>query len=224
LGTEEKHASSLKTQEYGDEKTVQWVLRANREKMKKFSIWEIFYSLQGEGLLQGQPMIFVRFSGCNLHCGFCDTKYAWEGGESRTGQEILKEIGRHPCRKICLTGGEPYLQKLGPLVSALKKRNYWLTAETNGTVWRDLPLDWLTVSPKKGGYDERFRRAAREFKYVITGPKDFDFIDRKISCPVILQPVDNDLKVAGEIAGFLRKEGKENWYLRLQLHKIVGVR
>ena len=176
-------------------------------------------------------MVFIRFSGCNLRCDFCDTKIAWENGEMMEAEEIIKKVKQYPCKKICLTGGEPYLQNLSPFVELLKERKYWVTAETNGTLWQNLSLDWLTVSPKKEseefhpeGYDKRFKNTATEFKYVITDEKDFEFVDTGIKQPVILQPVDNNLEIANKIIEFLKESRRENWYLRLQLHKIIKIK
>ncbi|MFQ6108662.1 MAG: radical SAM protein, partial [Candidatus Aminicenantales bacterium] len=86
-------------------------------------IAEIFSSIQGEGLRQGEATLFVRLSGCNLHCSFCDTKYAWEGGEDITCDEVIRRIikmsKRFPTRWVCLTGGEPLLQDVAELVRKL---------------------------------------------------------------------------------------------------------
>ncbi|MCD6408333.1 7-carboxy-7-deazaguanine synthase QueE [bacterium] len=196
-----------------------------------YFISEIFYSIQGEGLLQGIPMVFIRLAGCNLRCPFCDTKYAWEKGNNKKDVgEIINEVKKFRCKKVCITGGEPYLQDLKILVSSLKKLNFWISIETNGTIWQEIEVDWITVSPKiegrnyhKDGFDRKFLEVANEFKYVITGEEIFEFISRDIKCPVILQPVDNDLKIAEKIIKFLKKERKENFYLRLQLHKILKI-
>ncbi len=196
-----------------------------------YNVSEIFYSIQGEGLLQGLPMVFIRLAGCNLRCPFCDTKYAFKNGEKKEVKEILKEIRQYPCKKVCITGGEPFLQNLFPLVKTLKDKKYYLTAETNGTLWQKIPLDWLTVSPKTDGkkihpqgYDKRFLNTSSEFKYVITSRQDLSFIDRRIRKPVVLQPVDNNIEIAGEIVMFLKKNSGRNWYLRLQMHKVTGIR
>lgn len=196
-----------------------------------YNVCEIFYSIQGEGLLQGLPVVFIRLAGCNLRCDFCDTKYAWEKGKKKELKEIMKQIGKYPVKRVCITGGEPFLQKLSPLVDVLKKKKYYVSIETNGTIWQDIKIDWLTVSPKKEGlkffrygYDERFLRTANEFKYVITDRKDIAFIDRRIKVPVILQPVDNNLKIAKGIVGVLTEHPEKNWYLRMQMHKIWRIR
>lgn len=195
-----------------------------------YSISEIFYSIHGEGLLQGTPMVFIRLAGCNLKCPFCDTKYAWEKGKKKEVVEIIDEVKKFRYKKVCITGGEPYLQNLKFLVSALKKFNFWISVETNGTIWQEIEVDWITVSPKvegknyyKEGFNRKFLEVANEFKYVITGEETFEFISRDIKCPVVLQPVDNDSKIAEKIVKFLKRERKENFYLRLQLHKILKI-
>ncbi|MCM8762161.1 MAG: 7-carboxy-7-deazaguanine synthase QueE [Candidatus Omnitrophica bacterium] len=196
-----------------------------------YNVCEVFYSLQGEGLLQGLPMIFIRLAGCNLMCEFCDTKYARDKGEKKDLREIIKETEKYPAKWVCITGGEPFLQKLSPLLDALKKREYNVSVETNGTIWQDIKPDWLTVSPKregllyfKYGYDERFLKIANEFKYVITERKDLKLIDRRIKAPIVLQPVDNNIEIAKYIVNILKKHPKENWYLRMQIHKLIDIK
>ncbi|MGI6595449.1 MAG: 7-carboxy-7-deazaguanine synthase QueE [Elusimicrobia bacterium] len=196
-----------------------------------YDISEIFYSLQGEGLRQGIPAIFIRLSGCNLGCGFCDTKNAWEKGRRKGLERIMKEIARYPSSQVCITGGEPFLQDLSPLVKALQKKKYRVAVETNGTIWQEILPDWITVSPKREAlksfryaYDERFLKRADEFKYVITGIKDIAFIDKRITVPVVLQPVDNNRNIANRIAGFLKRHPQNNWYMRIQMHKVLEMR
>ena len=197
----------------------------------EYKIHEIFYSLQGEGFLQGIPMVFIRFTGCNLKCSFCDTKTSWKKGIFMNIEEIINKIKKYQCKKVCLTGGEPLLQDISFLIRILKKEKYWICIETNGTIWRKLVVDWITVSPKKKGrkyhfkgYDKRFWKIANEFKYVITEEKDIEWIDRSIKIPVILQPVNNDIKITREIIKFLKTNPMKNWYLRLQLQKIIHIK
>jgi 7-carboxy-7-deazaguanine synthase len=80
-------------------------------------VFEIFHSLQGEGPTQGLPTVFVRFSGCDLRCHWCDTDYAWSGGKDLSTTDILKTVQSYNCRRVCLTGGEPLLQKELPALS-----------------------------------------------------------------------------------------------------------
>src|SRR5258708_20667202 len=75
------------------------------------TINEIFYSIQGESTYAGQPCIFVRLTGCDLRCTYCDTEYAFYEGKRRTLGDIMEEVAKHPCRLVEITGGEPLLQK-----------------------------------------------------------------------------------------------------------------
>src|SRR4030042_6816751 len=95
---------------------------------------EIFFSLQGEGLLVGTPCVFVRTSGCNLRCTYCDTTYAYEKGTEMTIEEITETIRRFPSSDVCVTGGEPLMQKDTPrLIDRLLKKEHWICLETNGS-------------------------------------------------------------------------------------------
>lgn len=110
---------------------------------------EIFYSLQGEGYHSGVPSVFVRFSGCNLRCPFCDTRH--EEGVMMTDEEIFAEVNKYPAQWVILTGGEPSLFIDETFVEGLKRATGKSVAiETNGT--RPLPpgIDWVTLSPKTG--------------------------------------------------------------------------
>lgn len=113
---------------------------------------EIFYSLQGEGMLTGMPSVFVRTSGCNLRCAWCDTPYAsWHPeGESLTLESILAEIKKFPAKYVVLTGGEPMVAKnLPELASELKKCGYHITIETAGTMPPGgIACDLASISPK----------------------------------------------------------------------------
>ena len=96
-------------------------------------VTEIFFSIQGEGSRAGRPCVFVRFTGCDLRCAYCDTAYAFQGGQPMSRQEILAEVGRHPSRFVCLTGGEPLLQaELPALARELLDRGYEVAVETHG--------------------------------------------------------------------------------------------
>ena len=99
------------------------------------NINEIFYSIQGEGKWTGLPNIFVRVTGCNLRCSYCDTKYAYYDGKEMSINEILDHIDKYPCKHVCITGGEPLLQHdTTDLISAFIKRNYKISLETNGSI------------------------------------------------------------------------------------------
>ncbi|WP_137289896.1 7-carboxy-7-deazaguanine synthase QueE [Natronorubrum halophilum] len=113
---------------------------------------ELFYSLQGEGTLAGVPSVFVRTSGCNLRCWFCDSYHtSWEPTHAWMDLEaILAEIESYEAADhVVLTGGEPMLHEACvDLLEALDERGYHTTVETNGTIYRDAPIDLASVSPK----------------------------------------------------------------------------
>jgi len=114
-------------------------------------ISEIFYSLQGEGGLVGMPSIFVRTSGCNLRCRWCDTPYtSWNPeGEEMTIDAILAKVRTYPATYAVVTGGEPMIAPgIGELTTRLKKAGMHVTIETAGTVWANVQCDLLSVSPK----------------------------------------------------------------------------
>lgn len=114
---------------------------------------EIFHSIQGEGLLAGVPSIFIRTTGCNLRCVWCDSDatswHPW--GAMMSEHDILDRLGDFPCPHVVFTGGEPLL---APGVESLTRRildaGYHLTIETAGTVWKDVVCDLASISPKLG--------------------------------------------------------------------------
>lgn len=115
-------------------------------------ISEIFYSVQGEGSLVGVPSVFVRTSGCNLRCAWCDTPYAsWnpEGSEMSV-ESIIAEVEKHPTRFVVVTGGEPMIAKgIRELLAALKARGKHITIETAATIMPDgVACDLASMSPK----------------------------------------------------------------------------
>jgi 7-carboxy-7-deazaguanine synthase len=112
---------------------------------------ELFHSIQGEGKLMGVPSAFVRASGCNLRCTWCDTPYAsWEPeGEELTIEQIVEQVGRFGARHVVLTGGEPLIMpEIETLCAALHGRGYHITVETAATVYKPLKLDLVSMSPK----------------------------------------------------------------------------
>lgn len=168
-------------------------------------ISEIFYSLQGEGVLTGVPSVFVRASGCNLRCNWCDTPYAsWEPeGEQRTVGQIVAEIQTHPARHVVLTGGEPMIAKdLRGLAEEIKKLGHHITIETAATVAPSgIACDLASLSPKllNSAPDARLSATWRkkheqlrwqpavvrewierypyQFKFVVARPEDVDEIE-----------------------------------------------
>jgi 7-carboxy-7-deazaguanine synthase len=114
-------------------------------------ISEIFYSIQGEGMLAGVPSVFVRTSGCNLRCVWCDTPYtSWEPeGEDVAIGRILDQVVQYPSRYVVVTGGEPMIMPdIVPLTEELRKLGLHVTIETAGTAFQPVCCDLMSISPK----------------------------------------------------------------------------
>ena len=107
---------------------------------------EIFYSLQGEGFHTGTAAVFVRLSGCNLQCPFCDTRH--EEGIEMSEEEILLQVSEYESDMVVITGGEPAIQITESLVDKLHQIGKFVAVETNGTLPLPSNIDWITVSPK----------------------------------------------------------------------------
>jgi len=198
---------------------------------------EIFASVQGEGLRQGEPTIFVRLSGCNLRCDFCDTKYAWESGGDISVQQVIEQVKQQhkefPADWVCITGGEPLLQDIRELSQKIKSEDLKIQIETNGTRFQKLPVDWYTVSPKPDKYfiHPELIKITREVKLVVTEELDFEVV-RKIrqefppATPILLQLESNKEKSRQKGLKLLKnaaEDGLQNLRLSLQLHKICGL-
>jgi 7-carboxy-7-deazaguanine synthase len=171
-------------------------------------IAEIFYSLQGEGELTGQPSVFVRTSGCNLRCTWCDTPYAsWNpAGTQQSIEAIVAEVQRHPTRHVVLTGGEPMIApQIRELAAELKLLGYHVTIETAATVAPEgIACDLASLSPKllnsapDGAQHAAWRKKHEttrwqpdvvrawidnygyQFKFVIAQPSDVDELEGMI--------------------------------------------
>lgn len=150
---------------------------------------EIFFSIQGESSYMGQPTVFIRTSGCNLRCGYCDTTYAYYTGRMMSSDEILEEVARHKTKYVCLTGGEPLLQdEVAPLMTALCDRGYRVSIETSGSLDCS-PVDSRVkkiIDVKTPGSGEvasfhaanlKFVDVNTEFKFVICSEEDFTWAE-----------------------------------------------
>lgn len=164
-------------------------------------IAELFYSIQGEGTLVGVPSVFVRTSGCNLRCSWCDTPYtSWNPeGSEMSNDEIVTAVLRYPARHVVVTGGEPML--FAPtiaLTQTLKSHNLHITVETAGTIYQPVVCDLMSISPKLANSTPReepqasrheaaryrpeiLRRLMREYdyqlKFVVAAPDDITEIN-----------------------------------------------
>lgn len=199
---------------------------------------EIFFSAEGEGGRQGQPTIFVRLSGCNLRCDFCDTRYAWEEGQEINQEIILSKIGRlrekYKADWVSITGGEPLVQDIKPLVEKLKQAGFKIQVETNGTKPITFEVDWLTVSPKPPDFfsTRTSRQQATEVKLVVTKNLKLPEVEKvrkkfRVNIPLWLQPESNEVwsyRRAWHLFEQAARGGLKNIRLGCQLHKIYGLR
>ena len=197
-----------------------------------YKVNEIFYSLQGEGFWTGTPMVFVRLSGCNLKCPFCDTDHS--AFQEMTAGEIVKAASSagNACRRICLTGGEPSLQADEALLKAFHEAGYTVHMETNGT--REVPagVDWVTLSPKNQvpglkGAGTVVLKKADEVKLVFAPGVDPAAWASFPATWHFLQPCDVADPVRNREILRLTVEYIQlhpSWRLSLQTHKFLGIR
>ena len=176
--------------------------------MAKLTVCEIFFSIQGEGRSTGLPCAFVRLAGCNLRCTWCDTAYAWSGGQAMTLKQILARLERFRCRRVEVTGGEPLLQPGTPeLLQLLCDRGYQVLLETNGSL--DIaPVDKRVVrivdfkcpsssqEAKNLWANVAALKETDEVKFVLADRADYDYARKKLAhhrlcrrCPVTFSPV-----------------------------------
>lgn len=176
---------------------------------------EIFYSLQGEGFHTGTPAVFIRFSGCNLKCDFCDTQH--EEGQEMTDEEIIAEVTRYPCRMVILTGGEPGLWIDEELIEALHRAEKYVCIETNGTCALPEQIDWVTCSPKQGAVLQV--KHVDEIKVVYVG--------QDVSSYLLLPATHHFLQPCScrnteEVIEYIKSHPQ--WRLSLQTHKWIDIR
>lgn len=208
----------------------------------QLNICEIFYSLQGESTFVGLPCIFIRLSGCNLNCSWCDTDYANQESLSMTFDQIIKEIASYNCNLVEVTGGEPLLQSNTPaLISRLLDKNFQVLLETNGSKSiQNIHPDCIKILDIKGpssNESESFLweninllNKHDELKFVIGSKEDYDFardiiqnrLTKILSKNIHLSPVFGQI-TPEKIAGWMLKDNLTA-RLSLQQHKIVWPR
>ena len=208
-----------------------------------YSVKEIFYTLQGEGLRAGRPAVFCRFAGCNLWsgreedrssaiCQFCDTDFIGTegtlGGKYSSSDELASLIASQwPTNKknryVVLTGGEPLLQVDSALIEALHKNEFEIAVETNGTIVPPAGIDWVCVSPKAGA--EWILKTGQELKLVYPQPR---LMPQDISITgfenYLLQPMDNLHQNRNTIEAINYCQSNPEWRLSVQTHKILEIR
>ena len=200
----------------------------------------IFSSLQGEGRNVGRPATFVRFSGCNLACKWCDTHK--DERMTYTAEQILEKVREHTNKSVIITGGEPTIQKdLGELVSTLKDAGYWVALETNGVRAPSCAelFDYIAVSPKPDYFsrymDNLMIREANEVRIVATTDEIVGFCRsmraRIKATDYYISPLETEGRMHYRRALNLLTKLKKAmpdlmppWSLSIQMHKVIGVR
>ena len=201
-------------------------------------ITEIFHSIQGESSYAGQPCVFVRLTGCPLRCGWCDTDYAFYGGQERSIDEVLAQVLDYGCPLVEVTGGEPLVQPdCLPFITRLCDAGYRVLLETSGAV--DIaPVDprvhvILDVKCPGSGMTDRMhwpnlsRLAAKdEAKFVLADRADYDWAREILAqygvtarCPVLFSPVFGSLAVR-DLAEWILAD-KLPVRFQIQLHKYI---
>jgi len=210
-----------------------------------YTVKELFYTLQGEGLNAGRPAVFCRFSGCNLWsgreadradavCAFCDTDFMGtgpDGGRFATATALADAVAAAwpatsqggYARYVVCTGGEPLLQLDDEAIEALHQRGFTVAVETNGTLALPRGLDWVCVSPKAGA--PLAVHGGDELKLVFpqsgAEPGRFRHLEFRA---FLLQPMDGADREANTRAAVAYCLAHPEWRLSLQTHKVLGLR
>lgn len=204
----------------------------------RLRISEIFYSLQGESTLAGLPTVFIRLTGCPLRCGYCDTTYAFKGGQWLEGSEILQKVAEYKAAYVCVTGGEPLAQKdCQLLLTDLCDSGYKVSLETSGALdisqvdervmrivdvktpasgeqQKNLPANYALLTPLD------------QVKFVICNHDDYEWSKVMLEqhalssrCEVLFSPAEAEMPAA-DLADWILKDHL-NVRMQLQLHKIL---
>lgn len=206
---------------------------------KVYSVNEIFTSIEGEGIRTGFLSTFVRFNGCNLACGYCDTKYAQEPQEPNMSlHDILEAVSQSGCGRVTLTGGEPlfrgYMQEL---IQELSWRSYHVNIETNGSIilpdYITLPgvfvtMDWKCPSSGQNGSmkSENLKKLALVdvLKFVVATEEDLAefkrIYEQELVCTYVLSPVFGAIEPKA-LVEFIKENKMNTAMVQVQLHKII---
>lgn len=184
---------------------------------------EIFYSVQGEGRFTGTPAVFLRLSGCNQKCDFCDTLH--ESFTEMTEEEIVEHVCKFAARHIVITGGEPTLQLTTPFINKLHTVGFFVQIETNGSIAlpEDCHIDWITCSPKAAPVCLAY---VDELKVVYRGQdvskwETFPAKEHRLQ-PMDTQNTNENQRILQQTMEYILTH--PIWRLSLQTHKMIGVR
>jgi 7-carboxy-7-deazaguanine synthase len=201
---------------------------------------EIFYSIQGESSYAGWPCIFIRLSGCNLRCAYCDTQYAYDEGNEMEMDDILERVSRYNCRLIEITGGEPLAQSgTSDLIRHLLDKGYRVLLETNGSMdigvidercTRIVDIKCPSSGEKDSNDLKNLSRLSKndELKFVIADRADYDYareiLDNAFACSpmsviVHFSPCFGKISLK-ELSEWILQDSL-NVRLNIQLHKFI---
>lgn len=191
-------------------------------------ICDIFYSIQGEGTHTGRAATFIRFHGCNLNCDFCDEPLHKEQFEELGKEVILSKAKQYPTNFVVLTGGEPSLVDLNPLIALFRKSGLYVAVETNGFSFSNIKsANWITYSPKDWK-NIKFSATYDELKIVVnseTNIREIEFILENSKSQIFIQPQSEMDQVSESNVSFCVNLIKSNPKLRLSLqtHKLIRI-
>jgi 7-carboxy-7-deazaguanine synthase len=201
-------------------------------------IYEIFFSLQGESSRVGLPTVFVRLTGCPLRCGYCDTEYAFHGGQTQSLDEVMAKVASYGAQYVTVTGGEPLAQKAClQLLTALCDADYSVSLETSGAldiggvdprvaVIMDLKTPGSKEQAKNRWENLLLLKSVDEVKFVLCDRDDYDWAKSVLSdhgisqkCSVLFSPVYGQLNPT-ELAEWVLQD-KLAVRMQIQLHKVL---
>jgi 7-carboxy-7-deazaguanine synthase len=193
-------------------------------------VMEAFYTLQGEGFYQGRAAYFIRLSGCDVGCFWCDVKESWDASQHPllSVYNIVEEAKKFPGRLAVITGGEPLMHNLEELTNALHAAGFETNIETSGSYPLSGSWDWICLSPKKFKAPlPGILPLASELKIVVYNKSDFKWAEEyaaKVSanCKLYLQPEwSKDKEITPLIIDYIK--ANPQWELSMQLHKYINV-
>jgi 7-carboxy-7-deazaguanine synthase len=205
----------------------------------QLKISEIFYSIQGESIFAGLPCIFIRLTGCNLRCSYCDTEYSYHEGESYKIHQIIDEISKYDCDLVLLTGGEPlYQNKTLDLIKKLSDLNYKVLLETNGTYdlkevdnrcikIMDIKCPGSLASDNSYINNISLLKDEDQIKFVLSSRADYEFAKEVINSnlkkfpqdKIILSSVKDNLPLSDLAKWILDDNLKVR--MQIQIHKFI---
>jgi organic radical activating enzyme len=198
--------------------------------MTQYPVMEHFYTNQGEGYHQGRAAYFVRLGGCDVGCVWCDVKESWDASKhpQMSVEEIIGHIDQTPAPMVVITGGEPYMHDLAPLIDALQEKGYAVNIETSGAHQISGHADWICLSPKKFKAPlPEMLPLAHELKVVIYHKSDFEWAEAHAArvspyCRLYLQPEwSKAAEMTPLIVDYVKQHPK--WEISLQIHKYIQV-